>query len=658
MTSQTGHPFRLAPQTLVDAVRDQAIFLLDSGGKVISSNQAVASVTGYAAAELHGRQLPFWKIVQGLHPAGTLSSRETVASPEKFEAEAWLMHKQGHSFRARVRRFPLPQSAGSGYLLMVRDVTAEFEALETLRQSERQFRTLVDGVVDYAIFMLDAEGVITNWNSGAQRIKGYTASDIIGQHFSVFYTEEDRAHGLPARSLASAIRHGQFESEGWRVRKDGSRFWANVVLDPIHGPDGTLLGFAKITRDITEQRKTQMALEETRAELAHAQRMESIGQLTGGIAHDFNNLLTGMIGSLELLKQLMPEEARPRLERYADAALAAAHRAASLTHRLLAFARRQPLAPQPVNANTLVRSLAELFRRTLGENIALEFNTASDLWLTRCDPHQLENALLNLVINARDAMPDGGTLTISTRNAPCVGERTARLHDVAPGEYVCIAVSDNGAGMPPEVAARAFDPFFTTKPVGAGTGLGLSMVHGFTRQSEGFVHLKSRPGAGTCIELYLPRFSGEAALPPEERHSSASVEGAGFALLVVEDEPAVRYLIVEVLQQSGFIVHEAGDSAAALRILQSPKHLDLMITDVGLPGLNGRDLADQALALRPSLPILFMTGYAESAISSNFLKPGMEMLTKPFTLNSLLRKVDHILNGGMLAPSREEGMRR
>lgn len=389
MIRQTGSSFSAEPQELADAILDYAVCVLDSRGTILSCNEAAAHITGYTRPELQGTRISQLKAPaeHATHDGALIL--QTSQSQGKFDGNEWLQHKSGHLYRAHVLVYPLdPHPSGQRYVMLLRNVTNEYEAIERLRESERQFRMLVEGVVDYAIFMLDRDGKVTNWNSGAERIKGYTAAEVLGRHFSCFYTEEDQANGLPQRSIEHALRDGQFEAEGWRVRKDGTQFWASVVLDAIHAPDGELLGFAKITRDITEQRKAQVALDEARAQLAHAQRMESIGQLTGGIAHDFNNLLTGMIGSLELLQKQLKEGAEKNVTRYADAALGAAHRAASLTHRLLAFARRQPLDPEAVNANTLVRSLAELFRRTLGENITLEFETASDLWLTRCDPHQ------------------------------------------------------------------------------------------------------------------------------------------------------------------------------------------------------------------------------------------------------------------------------
>jgi signal transduction histidine kinase/CheY-like chemotaxis protein len=382
--------------------------------------------------------------------------------------------------------------------------------------------------------------------------------------------------------------------------------------------------------------------------LRQSQKMESLGQLTGGIAHDFNNLLTGIIGSLDLLQSRLSQGRIEGLQRYLASALASANRAAALTHRLLAFARRQPLDPQPVDATELVTSIEELLYRTIGESIALERRDGKELWLTRCDPHQLESAILNLAINARDAMPDGGRLTIETENVQLRdGDAIMAGSGADPGEFVCIRVRDSGVGMPPDVIARAFDPFFTTKPLGQGTGLGLSMVYGFVRQSQGFARIHSEVGRGTSVEMYLPRYIGTTESEHiVERASEDRSAGAGRTVLVVEDEAVVRRLVVEVLEDARCRVLEAEDGPSGLSILESEERIDLLISDVGLPRLNGRQLADQARETRPQLKVLFITGYAENAtLASGFLAPGMEMITKPFAIETLANRVQEILKG-------------
>ena len=368
-----------------------------------------------------------------------------------------------------------------------------------LEESERRFQLLIDAVTDYAIFMLDPTGNVVSWNPGAERIKGYASEEIIGQHFSRFYTEDDRQQGVPGRALATAERTGKYEAEGWRVRKDGSTFIANVVINAIRNSSGNLLGFAKITRDITEKK----AVED---QLRQAQKMEAVGQLTGGIAHDFNNLLTVIMGNLERLERTLPP-AQPS-QRFIAAALRGASRAAILTDRLLAFSRRHPLAPEVLSVNKLVAGMSDLLRRTIGEAILVETVLAGGLWPTLADSNQLENALINLAVNARDAMPDGGKLTIETANSH-LDEAYARMHDeVQPGQYVGVFVTDTGVGMSAEIVAQAFEPFFTTKEIGQGTGLGLSQVYGFIKQSGGHVKIYSEVGQGTTVKLYLPRYRG------------------------------------------------------------------------------------------------------------------------------------------------------
>ncbi|HYD87796.1 MAG TPA: PAS domain S-box protein [Vitreimonas sp.] len=493
------------------------------------------------------------------------------------------------------------------------------------RAVAEQFRILVQGVVDYSLFLLSPEGRVSTWNAGAQRIKGYAADEIIGQHFSVFYTPEDREAGLPAQALRIARETGRHEKEGWRVRKDGARFMASVVIDAIHDDDGRLIGFAKITRDITEKVKAAQELEETRNALVQAQKMEMVGQLTGGLAHDFNNLLAGIIGALNLMQRRIDAGRVDDAEKYIDAALASAHRAASLTSRLLAFGRRQSLDIKPVDVAAAVRSMEILLARSVGENIKLRMQLAPAVAMT--DANQLETAILNLAVNARDAMPNGGELTIETRAA----------HD----RFVSVVVSDTGLGMAPDVLEKVFDPFFTTKPIGQGTGLGLSMVHGFVMQSGGDIGITSAPGRGTVVTLLLPIAdrSPEAQKPREE----AAIEGAGETVLVVEDDPQVRMLVFEVLSELGYNVLEADDARQALAILDR-RRVDLLVSDVGLPGLNGRQLAEMARARAPRLKVLFMTGYAEHAqVRSSFLDDGMELITKPFEIEELGAKIREVM---------------
>ncbi len=392
-----------------------------------------------------------------------------------------------------------------------------------------------------------------------------------------------------------------------------------------------------VGRDVTAERQVQAALAKAEDTLRQSLKMEALGQLTGGIAHDFNNLLTGILGAINLVKRRVAAGRYQEIDTFLDGASASAHRAAGLTHRLLAFARRQPLDPGPVDVNRLILDMEDLLRRTIGERIVLQFRLADGLRPAVTDANQLENALLNLVINSRDAMPHGGTLRIETASAIVEPGATSLQDEAEPGEYTVICVTDTGTGMPPETVAKVFDPFFTTKPIGQGTGLGLSMVYGFARQSGGYVGLESAIGQGTTVRLYFPRHDcGDTNHVTAEPLDAVAPEATGETVLLVEDEPSVRLLIAEVLRELGYALIEASDAEMAMPILASNVRLDLMITDVGLPGLNGRQLAEIGRGHRPWLKVLFVTGYAEHATNcADFLAPGMKMVTKPFSLESI-----------------------
>jgi PAS domain S-box-containing protein len=627
-------------ELLVQSVTDYAIYMLDPEGRVKSWNAGARRFKGYEPEEIIGEHFSRFYTEEERERGIPRIALETAECEGRFEAEGWRVRKDGSRFWANVVIDPIrdPDGLLLGFAKVTRDLTDRKAAEEALRTSEERFRLLVQSVTDYAIYMLDTNGRISSWNAGAERFKGYTTDEILGEHFSRFYTQEDREAGIPRVALETAGREGRFEAEGWRVRKDGSRFWASVIIDPVCNDDGQLIGFAKVTRDLTEKR----AIKE---QLRQSQKMEAVGQLTGGLAHDFNNLLTGISGSLEMMQVRMAQGKAAEFERYLMAAQGAVRRAAALTHRLLAFARRQTLDPRPVNVNRLLASLEELVRRTVGPIVQVEVVGASGLWPTLVDPNQLENALLNLCINARDAMPEGGRLTIETANR-WLDERTARQHDLPTGQYVSVCVTDTGTGMSPDVVARAFDPFFTTKPIGEGTGLGLSMIYGFARQSGGQVRIYSEPGEGTTMCIYLPRHLGEEDAEEELLPSSTiDAGGEGEVVLVIDDEPTIRMLVAEILAESGYAVIEAPDGPAGLRVLESNARIDLLITDVGLPGgMNGRQVADAARVTRPDLKILFITGYAENAvIGQGRLDTGMHVLTKPFQMEVLASRIRDII---------------
>ena len=636
--SSTGSKFEL----LVQSVTDYAIFMLDPEGRITSWNAGARRFKGYEADEIVGEHFSRFYTPEDRERDIPRVALETAEREGSFEAEGWRVRKNGSRFWANVVIDPIRDPTGKlvGFAKVTRDLTERRAAEEELRSSEERFRMLVQSVPDYAIYMLDTEGRVSSWNAGAERFKGYRADEITGEHFSRFYTPEEREAGIPRIALDTAAREGRFEAEGWRVRKDGSRFWASVIIDPIRNDDGLLIGFAKVTRDLSEKR----AIEE---QLRQSQKMEAVGQLTGGLAHDFNNLLTGISGSLEMMKMRLAQGRTADFDRYLMAAQGAIKRAAALTHRLLAFARRQTLDPKPTNANRLISDLEELVRRTVGPNVEVEVVGASGLWPTLVDQNQLENAVLNLCINARDAMPDGGKLTIETANK-WIDERASRRHDLPAGQYISVCVTDTGVGMTPEVAAKAFDPFFTTKPIGEGTGLGLSMIYGFARQSGGQIRIYSEVGQGTTMCLYLPRHADDpevdedCGLPP-----TVTVPGEGEVVLVIDDEPTIRMLVAELLGESGYSVIEAPDGPTGLKVLESNARIDLLITDVGLPGgMNGRQVADAARVTRPNLKVLFITGYAENAVIGNSrLEKGMYVLTKPFQVENLAHRIGEIIEG-------------
>jgi len=555
--------------------------------------------------------------------------------------------------------------AGVGGVLMVsRDVTAEVNAEAALRDLAASLEEQVEArtrerdrlwVVSQDIsVVIDPQGIFQAINPATTRVLGWSSAEMVGKTVFDFILAED----VPSTSGALAhATHDVLPSYVNRYRhRDGGFRWLSWVAAP---DDGRIYATA---RDITAEKAAAAELAATQDALRQSQKMEAVGQLTGGLAHDFNNLLTGITGSLELLQTRIAQGRIKEVDRYIDAAQGAATRAAALTHRLLAFSRRQTLDPKPTQANRLVAGMAELIRRTVGPAILVETVLAAGLWPTLCDPNQLENALLNLCINARDAMaqpspgrstreagarPDGGRLTIETANV-WLDERGARERDMAPGQYVAICVTDTGSGMTPDVAARAFDPFFTTKPIGLGTGLGLSMIYGFARQSGGQVRIYSEVGEGTTMRLYLPRH-GDAAEGEQVQAglSAAPRAGQGETVLVVDDEPTVRMLVAEVLEEFGYTAIEAADGAAGLRVLQSDTRVDLLVTDVGLPGgMNGRQVADAGRAVRPGLKVLFITGYAENAVLGHgHLDPGMHVLTKPFAMEVLASRIKDLIAG-------------
>jgi PAS domain S-box-containing protein len=507
--------------------------------------------------------------------------------------------------------------------------TRELEAaLRRLQESERSFELLVDSVTDYALYMLDPTGRVVSWNSGARRIKGYEAAEIIGKNFECFYSEQDRAAGIPATGLRTAAREGRLETEGWRVRKDGSRFWANVIIDAIT-TEGRLVGYVKITRDITERRAAE-------ARLRQAQKMEAVGQFTGGAAHDFNNLLMAILGSLEILRKRLPND--PRLLALLDNAMQGAKRGSSLTQRMLAFARRQELKHEAVDLAHLVNNMLELLERSLGPTINIETRFPLEVVRVRTDANQLETALLNLAINSRDAMPNGGTITISVAKHAIAAAHPTGL---APGAYACLIVGDTGQGMDEATVARATEPFFTTKGIGKGTGLGLSMVDGLTAQSGGKLIVQSVPGRGTTMELWFPVTTVEAVgeRSSTESHVRAQAERP-LSILAVDDDSLVLANVTVMLEDLGHKVLAVGSGARAIEEIESMPAIDVVITDQAMPVMTGLQLIEILRARRPGLPVILATGYAELPPA---LSPSIGRLSKPFTQRALAQALSATL---------------
>ncbi len=615
---------------LIDAITDYAIYMLDTDGTITSWNPGARRSKGYDESEIIGENFARF-YTEDDRKAGLPQRALKIAEREgRFENEGWRVRKDGTEFWAYAVIDPIRDNSGRliGFAKVTRDLTERRKAEVALRQHQEQFRLLVQGVTDYAIFMLSPDGYVSSWNSGAQRIKGYMPDEIIGQHFSRFYTEEDQQAALPQKALEIAAREGRFEREGSRVRKDGTQFFAHVVIDAIYNSDGSLLGFAKITRDITERTNAARALEEAREALLQSQKMEAIGHLTGGIAHDFNNLLMAVQGSLELLQRRLPEN-NPKIAQLIDNALQGTRRGAALTQRMLAFARRSELKLMPLDVEEIVQQMTSLLQSSLGSSVRVETNFPPDLPRVMADANQLELALLNLAINGRDAMPKGGTITIGATKRTGVAGLKA-------GDYLCVSVTDNGAGMDEETLRRAMEPFFTTKGVGKGTGLGLPMVHGMAEQSGGTLLLKSKPGQGTSAELYLPVAQGEQVSATPAPTAQTIYTDKKLAILTVDDDPLVALNTSALLEELGHTVYSAPSALHALDILRREKKIDLMITDQLMPDMTGSELAARIRAENAHMPIILATGYAELAPGEG---EGLPRLAKPFGQRELAEAI-------------------
>ena len=608
---------------MIDALRANQTIRFDdtAGSPLVDPAVAVAYATIGVAA---GVAVPLVK--QG-RLAATLSV--TRGRPYRWrEGDVTLIQEVAE------RTWDAVERARAEEALQAMNLSLGQQVEERTRELQQIWRTTRD-----MLCVADFDNRFLSLNPAWTTTLGWSADEMKAVGFIDLVHPEDRAATLQAMSgLARGEEVLGFENR-YRHRDGSYRClsWNSVPRENL---------VYAVVRDVTIEKEQAAELRLVEAQLRQAHKMEAVGQLTGGIAHDFNNLLTGIVGSLDLMQTRLRQGRTDRLEHYAEAAMTSANRAAALTHRLLAFSRRQPLDPKPVDIQDLVGSMADLLRRTIGESIALKIVAAAEHWTALCDPNQLESGILNLAINARDAMPNGGALTIETRNTTIDAAYASRHPDLRQGDHVVLSVSDTGTGMPQAVIDKAFDPFFTTKPIGQGTGLGLSMIYGFARQSDGHVHIASEVGEGTTVTLFLPRFLGTAETTQEVAGvASDDRAAAGETVLVVEDEPIVRELILDVLRDLGYLALEASDGPAGLRILRTETRIDLLVTDVGLPGMNGRQLAEQGRETRPELKVLFITGYAEDASLGPGYGAGMQTITKPFPVRLLAARLRAMIAG-------------
>ncbi|MBK5960682.1 hypothetical protein CCR97_21110 [Rhodoplanes elegans] len=630
---------------LVDSLTDHAIYMLDPSGVITHWNTGAERLKGYSAAEILGQHFSRFYTREDRLAGAPVRVLDTALRTGRYEAEGWRVRKDGSRFFASVVVEPIRTDGRLvGFAKITRDITERRAAQEALRESERQFRLLVKGVTDYALFMLDPNGIVTNWNAGAEAIKGYAADEIVGQHFSRFYTEEERAAGFPARALQRAADEGRYEAEGWRVRKDGRPFWAHAVIDAIRDEEGALVGFAKITRDVTERRETQLALQKAEAQRARAQKMEALGQLTGGVAHDFNNLLMIVGGHLKTLQALAAGDlppGDPKVVRAVEAIGIATRRGSALTRQLLTFSRRQTLNPVVIRIDERLDEFRAMLESSIGDATTLALHAAKATWPVEIDISELELALLNLVVNARDAMPSGGIVTVVCENVVLAPTDTP---DQLAGDFVAVSVADTGTGIAPDVLPRVFDPFFTTKQAQQGTGLGLSQVHGFAHQSGGTVTITSVLGAGTTVTLYLPRT--EERPRPVVEWSAAAPEGG--AALLVEDNPDVAELSAAMLTELGWRVEHVGDARAALAAV-AERRFALVVSDVVMAGeMDGFALARTLRAQQAGLPVVLVTGYSEAAARAH---AEFTVVRKPFELATLASAIEAATAEARAAPS-------
>jgi PAS domain S-box-containing protein len=623
---------------------DHAIFILDRHGYVAAVHAGETLFGIHRSRDLIGKH--YASLYSGSRSSELLDAAlntDDAQSPARLET--WLPQAHGRRIRVEISMHALKGDDASvhGFAMVVRDMHLHKRLLDRLREQERRFRLFVNSVADHAICMLDLHGNVLDWNLGVQRMVGHTAQAVTGKPFSLFFGPSPRANELASQLLHAAGQSGRANAECELRRADGESFPAEVTVEAVHESDGALLGFALVVHDRTQQHVAERRLREAREQIVHAQKIEAIGHLTGGIAHDFNNALQGIISSLELASLSLDRHHAAQARRHVMVSLDAALRAGRLTQRLLSLARRQSSSSQRTNAAKVLHSMRELLDRTLGDDIALDVSFPDDLPPLACDSGQLESALVNLAVNARDAMGGHGHLRMSCRLLSPDDSGVQVPLDAAHDAYIEIAVTDDGPGMSEDVRRRAFEPFFTTKPEGRGTGLGLSMVYGFVNQYGGAVDIRSMPGAGTCVLLYLPCDKTALETSPSKDRRPAP-ELRGFRILVVEDNETIRHSIAARLRQLGNEVSEAGSGDEALSILAGGRSWDLLLSDIDLPTMDGYELCCHARERLPDLRVILMTGYADSKwLDLDGLDSATEALIKPFDMGDLLAKARLLL---------------
>ncbi|HEY4041341.1 MAG TPA: PAS domain S-box protein [Rhodopila sp.] len=620
---------------LVNAITDYAICMLDRSGCIATWNRGAKRFKGYDEAEILGKHFSVFYTEEDRRDGLPDRALEAAARHGSFEGEGWRLRKDGSRYLAHVVVDPIRDDAGEllGFATIIRDVS-ERQAKDAPKRSEDQFRFLVQSVTDYAIYLLRPDGLVSSWNAGAQRIKGYAADEVIGKHFSMFFTEEDRGKGEPNRALEAAARDGHFEKEGWRVRKNGDVFLAHITLSPVLDDGGGIIGFSKITRDMTAAKKVQLDLDRAREALLLAQRTEAVSQLTGGIAHDFNTIFREILGGLETAGRSLPED--PDIVPHVESAMQAARRGRSLTQRMMALAERQELMPERVDLPALLHGMADLLQRTLGPSIAVEFRFPAVLGTIYADPNQLTLVILNLLRNARDAMPDGGTIDVAGHEDVARSDQggTASSH-----RYVCLSVADRGDGMDEATLARATEPFFTTKGVGKGTGLGLSMAQSFAAQSGGQFVIRSRKGDGTVAELWLPvAVDPQVSDTSEASWTSDATPGPtgqtrALVILVVDDDRLALMNTTATLNKLGHRVYTALSGEQALEAMRREDGINLVMIDHTLPDMTGEELAEVIRTDWPALPIIFATPLADASV---------QQVAKPFRDEDLLKAIARV----------------